>query len=94
MSFRFHNVEYLTNSFIEVDRFDLAHVFNICYQILGSSFDTRQMETADDHILIFFNSDVSMYELILDCLKEQDICYSGMHDANSEGGDGRDRSPY
>ena len=78
--FTFNNAVYHYNSYIEFEDFYLAQVLHICYQILGSSFKTKEMASFKDHAIIFFNSDISMYELILDFLKELDISFSGSHD--------------
>ena len=78
--FTFNDAVYHYNSYIEFENMYLAHVFHICYQILGSSFETKETVSLNDHAIIFFNSDISMYELILDFLKELDISFSGSHD--------------
>lgn len=78
--FTFNNLVYHYNSYIEIEEFYLAHLYNICYEILGSAFDVKERVPLNNHAIVFFNSDISMYELILDFLKELDISFSGSHD--------------
>ena len=80
MAYTCKGTDYLYNSYIEIEHHNLPVVYNLAYDIFGTSFERKDVINFPNTYLIFFNSDISMYELFLDFLKESKIPFSGNHE--------------
>lgn len=80
MAYYINNTEFLYNSYVEIDTQHMVALYNLAYQIFGRSFESKDLVyVTKEHVIIFFNSDIYMYELFLDYLKERNIPHSGNH---------------
>ena len=80
MAYSCKGMDYLYNSYIEIEHRNLPSVYNLAYEIFGTSFEKKEVISFQNTYIVFFNSDISMYELFLDCLKELEISFSGNHE--------------